>query len=83
QGSAGKAKEQILAEARQEIQRIRESGSQDATASQERAIAELRQRVTAMALEKVEADLRHQLTDNESAQRKLIDQSIALLGGNS
>lgn len=83
QVSASQAKEQILAEARQEIQRIQESASQDTTASQERAIAELRQRVTAMALEKVEADLRDQLRDNQSAQKKLIDRSIALLGGNS
>ncbi len=81
--NAGKAKEQILAEAKHEIQRIKDAASQDTTASQERAIAEIRQRVTAMALEKVEVDLKNQLGNNESAQRKLVDQSIALLGGNS
>lgn len=83
QTNASKAKEQILAEAKKEIQRIKDAGSQDTSASQERAIAEIRQRVTAMALEKVEVDLRNQLGNNESAQRKLVDQSIALLGGNS
>lgn len=83
QTNASKAKEQILAEAKTEIQRIKDAGSQDTSASQERAIAEIRQRVTAMALEKVEADLKNQLGNNESAQRKLVDQSIALLGGNS
>lgn len=81
--NASKAKEQILAEAKQEIQRVKDAASQDTTASQERAIADIRQRVTAMALEKVEADLKNQLGNNESAQHKLVDQSIALLGGNS
>ena len=42
---------------------------------------ELRQRVAALALEKVEADLPNALTDE--VQMKLVDQSIALLGGES
>lgn len=83
QTNASKAKEQILAEAKKEIQRIKDAASQDTSASQERAIAEIRQRVTAMALDKVEADIKNQLGNNESAQRKLVDKSIALLGGNS
>jgi len=81
--NASKAKEQILAEAKHEIQRVKDAASQDTTASQERAIADVRQRVTAMALEKVEADLKNQLGNNESAQQKLVDKSIALLGGKS
>ena len=42
---------------------------------------ELRQRVAALALEKVEADLPNALTDE--VQTKLVDHSIALLGGES
>lgn len=83
QTNAAKAKEQILAEAKVEIQRIQQAASQDTTASQERAIADLRQRVTALALAKVETDLVAQLSDNSQAQSQLIDRSIALLGGNS
>ncbi|NJK42176.1 MAG: F0F1 ATP synthase subunit B, partial [Acaryochloridaceae cyanobacterium SU_2_1] len=83
QVNASKAKEQILAEAKDEIQRIQHAASQDTTASQERAIADLRQRVTTLALAKVETDLVAQLSNNDKAQRQLIDRSIALLGGNS
>ena len=46
-----------------------------------RVLRELKQRVTALALAKVETDLPGALTD--SVQTKLVDQSIALLGGES
>lgn len=75
------ARAEILLQAEQEIQRIREAASQDASSNQERAIAELRQRVTTLALQQVEAQLQAQLQNNAEAQRKLVDRSIALLGG--
>lgn len=72
--------EEILAQSLLEIQRLEAGASQDQSSSQERAIAELRQRVVELALQKVEQDLKAQLTNNEAAQRALIDRSIALLG---
>jgi F-type H+-transporting ATPase subunit b len=80
---ANSVTEQILAQAIVEIQRLEESASQDTSSSQERAIAELRQRVVELSLKKVEQELQAQLANNEDAQRKLIDRSIALLGGPS
>jgi F-type H+-transporting ATPase subunit b len=82
QESAQNAKAQIIAQAQVEIQRIRDSASQDQSTSQERAIAEIRQRVSAMALQRVESQLQAQLSNNAEAQRQLVDRSIALLGGN-
>ncbi len=75
------AKEEILSHATQEIERLRESASQDTTTSQERVIAQLRQQVASLALERVEADVKAQLGGNTAAQQKLVDRSIALLGG--
>ena len=83
QGSAQSVTEQILAQAVSEMQRLEESASQDTSTSQDRAIAELRQRVVELSLQKVEQDLQAQLANNEDAQRKLIDRSIALLDGRS
>jgi F-type H+-transporting ATPase subunit b len=83
QSSAQSVTEQILAQAVSEIQRLEESASQDTSTSQDRAIAELRQRVVELSLKKVEQDLQAQLASNEDAQRKLIDRSIALLDGRS
>jgi F-type H+-transporting ATPase subunit b len=73
------AKEAILAQSKKDIERLQAEAVQDLTASQERAIAQLRQRVTAMALENVENQLKTQL--DEAKQQKLVDRSIALLGG--
>lgn len=46
---------------------------------QDKAIAELRARVTTLAMERAEAQLKDLLTD--SAQSELVDRSIALVGG--
>lgn len=73
------AKEAILAQAKKDIERLQAEAVQDLSAAQERAIAELRQQVTAMALQKVENELKTQLDSGK--QQKLIDRSIALLGG--
>ena len=50
----------------------------DAQLKNEEGIAELRARVTALAIERAEAQLKKLLT--KSAQTKLIDRSIALVG---
>ncbi|MEO0351651.1 MAG: F0F1 ATP synthase subunit B [Cyanobacteria bacterium P01_A01_bin.15] len=81
QENAQKARAALLAQADKDVERMRASAQQDLTSQQERAMRELRQRVAALALEKVEADLPNALTDE--VQMKLVDQSIALLGGES
>ncbi|AFZ29637.1 ATP synthase subunit b [Gloeocapsa sp. PCC 7428] len=81
QENAKVAREKILATAVTDIERMKETASQDLNAERDRAIAQLRQRVVSMALEKVESQLQTGV-DNET-QQKLIDRSIALLGGRS
>lgn len=77
--SAQKARENILSGVARDIQRLQETASQDLNSDRERAIASLRSSVVAMALEKVESQLQTGVDD--ATQQKLIDRSIALLGG--
>jgi len=79
QESAQKAKERILAENEKEVERIKAAAVQDMDAEQERAIAEIKQYIARLALEKVESQLKNRL--DQSAQEKLIDRSLAQLGG--
>jgi F-type H+-transporting ATPase subunit b len=79
QASAQKAKERILAENAREVERIKEAAVQDLDAERERAVAEIKQYIARLALEKVESELKNQL--DQSAQTKLIDRSLAQLGG--
>lgn len=79
ESNAQVARENILAKAAKDIERLKEEASQDLNSEQERAIAQLRQQVVAMALAKVESQLQGGVNDN--TQQKLIDSSIALLGG--
>ena len=78
--NAKAAKEAILAKSEQDLERLRQSAARDLDVERDRAIAELRQRVAAMALERVESRLKNEL--DEGRQRQLIDRSIAMLGGN-
>lgn len=73
------ARENILAAAAQDVERMKQTAAQDLNSERERAIAQLRQQVVAMALQKVESQL--QTGVDEAAQQQLIDRSIALLGG--
>lgn len=77
--SAKKAKEALLAKAAEDVQRMQETAVQELNTERERAIAELRQRVATMALQRVESQLRGQL--DEAAQQQLINRSIASIGG--
>jgi F-type H+-transporting ATPase subunit b len=77
--SAKVAQENIMAQSNQVIERLQETANQDLNSERERAIAQLRSQVVAMALQKVESQLQTQV-DNV-AQQQLIDRSIALLGG--
>lgn len=77
--SAQLARTAVLEAAAKDIERLNESAVQDLNSEQERAIRDLRQRVAAMAMERVESQLQGHL--NDSAQQQLIDRSIAQLGG--
>ncbi len=79
QERAKAAKEAILAQAAADVERLKADSARDLDSERERAIAELRQRVAAMAIEKVESQLSSML--DQSAQEKLVDRSIAMLGG--
>ena len=72
-------KQAILAKADTDIEKLRETAAADMSSQQDRAIAELRQRVIELALSNVERQLSQGV--DESTQQRLIDQSIAMLGG--
>ena len=71
----------ILAQAERDIERMKSDADRDLNSQREKVIKELRQQVAALAIQRVESQLRDRMDD--SLQKKLIDQSIALLGGRS
>lgn len=77
--NAEKAKADILAQAERDVERMRASAAQDLSSQQERIMAELRQRIAALAMERAEAQLSDRLTDE--TQQQLLNRSIAQLGG--
>jgi F-type H+-transporting ATPase subunit b len=77
--SAANAKAEIEAKAAADIARMQELAAADTSTEQDKAIAELRARVTKLAMVRAEAQLKDMLT--ESAQSELVDRSIALVGG--
>ncbi len=79
EANAKAAKEAILAQAAVDVERLRDTAAKDLEVEQARAIADLRQRVVAMAIQRVEGQLTDRLDD--SAQQQLINRSIAMLGG--
>ncbi|MEO1465047.1 MAG: F0F1 ATP synthase subunit B [Cyanobacteria bacterium J06633_1] len=79
EANAEKAKEAILAKGQQEVERLQATAAADLNSEQDRAIAQLREKVVAMALEKVESRMGEVLNDDK--QRQLVDRSIAKLGG--
>lgn len=68
----------ILAKGEQDVARIQEMAEQNLNSEQDKAIAQLRQEVTALAMAEVEKKLEGMLDD--SAQYELIDRSINQLG---
>jgi F-type H+-transporting ATPase subunit b len=77
--SAASAKAEIEAKAVADIERMKQLAAADTSTEQDKAIAELRSRITALAIEKAEAQFKNLLT--ESTQSTLIDRSIAMVGG--
>lgn len=80
QENAQASKEALLERAVQDVERLKQTAAADLNSETERAIAQLRQRVATLALQKVESQLKSGIADD--AQQMLIDRSIAQLGGN-
>lgn len=78
EANSQRAADEILAQGQQEVERLKATAAADLDSDRERAISELRQRVVAMALEKVESRLGDMLDDD--GQRQLIERSIAQIG---
>ncbi|MGK7916400.1 MAG: F0F1 ATP synthase subunit B [Prochloraceae cyanobacterium] len=79
EANAEKTKQAILAQGEKEVERLKATAVADLNSEQTKVIAELRQRVAALAIEQVETQLPQML--NDEAQNQLIDSSIARLGG--
>ena len=79
QVNAEKTKQAILAQGDKEVERMKAAAVADLNSEQAKVIAQLKQRVAALAIEQVESQLPGML--NDEAQHQLIDRSIAQLGG--
>lgn len=77
--SAKLAKEAILSQASQDVERMKAMASQELSTERDKVFSELRQRVVSLALQRVADQLPGCLDD--AAQQRLVDRSIALLGG--
>jgi F-type H+-transporting ATPase subunit b len=77
--SAAKAAEDILATAKEDVARMQDAASRDASSERDKAVIELRQKVAALAMARVEEYLQANLDDAKRAQ--LLDRSIAMVGG--
>ncbi|MDB9525833.1 F0F1 ATP synthase subunit B [Oscillatoria sp. CS-180] len=75
--NASKAREDILAQSKTDIERMRAAADQDVSFQQERVMRELRQRIAQLAMERAENELPSRLTPE--VQNSLVDKSIALL----
>ena len=79
EGRAEVARQAVLDQSEKDVARLREAAVQDTSSQRDRMVAELRQRVTEMAMARSEEKLRSGI--DESTQQKLVDKSITLLGG--
>jgi len=77
--NAKAAGEAILVQAAADVEKMQAAGAADLNADLERVISQLRQKVVAQALQKAEAELKSGIA--EDAQIRIIDRSIAQLGG--
>ncbi|WRH67889.1 MAG: F0F1 ATP synthase subunit B [Planktothrix sp. GU0601_MAG3] len=69
----------ILTKAAEDVERMKATASQESDSERERVIAQLRSVIASQAIERAESQLKQHLNDN--IQERLIDQSLALLGG--
>ncbi|MEB3291318.1 MAG: F0F1 ATP synthase subunit B [Leptolyngbya sp.] len=77
--TATRTQEAILAQAKVDVERMRATAAQDLSSQEAKVMRELQQRIAALALEKAERELPNRL--NDDIQRRLVDASIAMLGG--
>lgn len=79
QVDAQRAAEAIKAQGVKELAKLKEAAGKELDSEQAKVMAELKQRIAVLALERVESELKQRLDD--STQERLIDHSIAQLGG--
>jgi len=75
--NAAKVSDDILAQAKADVERMRTAADQDVSFQQEKVMRELRQRIAELALQRAENELPNRL--NPEIQTALVDKSIALL----
>jgi len=75
--NATKVSDDILVQAKVDVERMRMAADQDVSFQQEKVMRELRQRIAQLALQRAENELPNRL--NSELQTALVDKSIALL----
>lgn len=80
QVSAERAKAEVLAKGKAEVEKLKATAAADLSSEQDRAIAELRKRVTTLSLAQVESRLKARLDDTD-LQEALLNRTIAQLEG--
>lgn len=78
---AVKVKAEINAQLQRDLARLQDNAAKNLSSEQDRVVVELRQRIAQLAIAKAEEQLKLQL--NDRTQERLIDRSIAQLGGRS
>lgn len=76
--NASKVSEDVLAQAKDDVERMRAAADQDVSFQQERVMRELRQRIAELAIARAENELPARLSPE--IQTSLVDKSIASLG---
>jgi F-type H+-transporting ATPase subunit b len=77
--NASTVRDDLLAQAKEDVERMRAAANQDVSFQQERVMRELRQRIADLAIARAESELPSRLTPE--VQTSLVDKSIASLGG--
>jgi F-type H+-transporting ATPase subunit b len=78
-GDAQRAKDAILKAGAEEVARMKESAAADLGNEEAKVMRELRVRIAELAMQKAQSDLPGRL--NDGSQQKLVDRSIAGIGG--
>ena len=76
--NASKVRDNVLAQAKADVERMQAAAAQDVSYQQERVMRELRQRIAELAIARAENELPARLSPE--VQTSLVDKSIALLG---
>lgn len=76
--NASNVRDEILAQAKADVERMKAAADQDVSYQQERVMRELRQRIADLAIARAENELPARLSPE--VQTSLVDKSIALLG---